>query len=246
MATSHAPSSAEADAMFGKNRMKESGADVDGDGVLEDNELLNLQTLNYCTPGGMRRGEMQVPAGGFSRYTIAMTNKAKGDRVRREMAERMLLGSPHSPNNERVFEVGEDGKLTGEVTTIRSWLGSDLISGRGKLQPLINGSKATRVFVGRKSEDSKLKNHETKDEAQVTTKMCALKKKEDPLSGEANARSPFSGSHTSDEFGDAHCAFTKDEHIDRARNNAQTGHPMPQEADTPEAEARQQVSTRSM
>ena len=73
-----------ANAMFGKNRMKEAGADVDGDGTIEEDEVLNLQTLNYCTPGGMRRGEMQVPAGGFSKYTIAMTNKAKGDRVRRE------------------------------------------------------------------------------------------------------------------------------------------------------------------
>jgi hypothetical protein len=57
-----------ADAMFGKNRMTEAGYDVDGNGVIEENELVDLQRLNYSTPGGMRRGEMQVPAGGFSRY----------------------------------------------------------------------------------------------------------------------------------------------------------------------------------
>ena len=38
-----------ADHMFGKNRMKEEGADVDGDGIVEEDEVLNLQTLNYCT-----------------------------------------------------------------------------------------------------------------------------------------------------------------------------------------------------
>jgi hypothetical protein len=61
-----------ADAMFGKNRMTEAGYDVDGNDVIEENELVDLQRLNYSTPGGMRRGEMQVPAGGFSRYAQSM------------------------------------------------------------------------------------------------------------------------------------------------------------------------------
>lgn len=38
---------ADADQMFGKNRMKEDGFDVDGDGQIEDEELLDLQRLNY-------------------------------------------------------------------------------------------------------------------------------------------------------------------------------------------------------
>ena len=228
---------ADADQMFGKNRMKEDGFDVDGDGQIEDEELLDLQRLNYSTPGGWRRGEMQVPAGGFSRYAQAMTNKAKAERVRREAKERLLLGSPHAPKDTRVFSE------SGDVTTIRSWAGSDLVSGSGALQPLVkeNGAQPTRVFVAQKRTDARLKNHETKDHAKITSRV-ALPKKLTAPSGTVNPRSPLSGSHTSDEFASAHDAFTKDEHIERARLNALNGQPHPHEAPTPEAEERVQAA----
>jgi hypothetical protein len=225
-----------ADAMFGKNRMTEAGYDVDGNGVIEENELVDLQRLNYSTPGGMRRGEMQVPAGGFSRYAQSMCNKAKAERVRREQRERELLGSPHCPKGTMVRVA------TGELVPLGSWRGSDLVSGLGSLQPLIkeNGATPTRVFASKKS-DGKLKNHETKDRALVTSNV-ALPKKQTPPSGTANKRSPLSGSHSSDAFDDAHDAFTKDEHFERARLHAQTGRPAPKVAPTPETEERHQAA----
>lgn len=236
---------ANADAMFGKNRMKEAGFDVDGDGVVEADELLDLQRLNYATPGGLRRGEMQVPAGGFSRYAHSMTNKAKAERVRREQQERQFLGSPHLPKGTLVtLASGEVGKLT-------AWEGSDLISGEGTLQPMEHALspsekqtgeyKPTRVFVGQKKSDARLKNHETKDRAKFTSKV-ALPKMPYPPSGTVNTRSPLSGSHSSDAFGDAHDAFTKDEHIEQARLHALTGKPQPKEAATAEEEARQRAA----
>jgi hypothetical protein len=225
-----------ADAMFGKNRMTEAGYDVDGNGVIEENELVDLQRLNYSTPGGMRRGEMQVPAGGFSRYAQSMCNKAKAERVRREQRERELLGSPHCPKGTMVRVA------TGELVPLGSWRGSDLVSGLGSLQPLIKetGATPTRVFASKKS-DGKLKNHETKDRALVTSNV-ALPKKQTPPSGTANKRSPLSGSHSSDAFDDAHDAFTKDEHTERARLHAQTGRPAPKVAPTPETEERHQAA----
>ena len=222
--------------MFG-NRMTEAGCDFDGNGVIEENELVDLQRLNYSNPGGMRRGEMQVPAGGFSRYAQSMCNKAKAERVRREQRERELLGSPHCPKGTMVR------LTTGELATLSSWRGSDLVSGSGALQPLIkeNGATPTRVFVASKKSDGKLKNHETKDRALVTSKV-ALPKKRTPPSGTANTRSPLSGSHSSDMFDDAHDAFTKDEHTERARLHAQTGRPAPKVAPTPETEERHQAA----
>jgi hypothetical protein len=205
--------------------------------VFEENELVDLQRLNYSNPGGMRRGEMQVPAGGFSRYAQSMCNKAKAERVRREQRERELLGSPHCPKGTMVR------LTTGELATLSSWRGSDLVSGSGALQPLIkeNGATPTRVFVASKKSDGKLKNHETKDRALVTSKV-ALPKKRTPPSGTANTRSPLSGSHSSDMFDDAHDAFTKDEHTERARLHAQTGRPAPKVAPTPETEERHQAA----
>ena len=222
--------------MFG-NRMTEAGCDFDGNGVIEENELVDLQRLNYSNPGGMRRGEMQVPAGGFSRYAQSMCNKAKAERVRREQRERELLGSPHCPKGTMVR------LTTGELATLSSWRGSDLVSGSGALQPLIkeNGATPTRVFVASKKSDGKLKNHETKDRALVTSKV-ALPKKRTPPSGTANTRSPLSGSHSSDMFDDAHDAFKKDEHTERARLHAQTGRPAPKVAPTPETEERHQAA----
>jgi len=227
------PPASNADAMFGKNRMMEAGFDVDGDGVVEADELLDLQRLNYATPGGMRRGQMQVPAGGFSRYAHSMTNKAKAERVRREQHERSLLGSPHLPKNTRVFAA------SGEVTTMGAWEGSDLVSGqRGVKEIKANG----REFTTQRRSDAKLKNHETKDRAKFTPKKVLPKQSRTAPSGTANARSPLSGSHTSDQFADAHAAFTKDEHIDRARLHAQTGQPNPKAAPTEEAEERYQTA----
>jgi len=230
------PPAGDADAMFGKNRMKEAGFDVDGDGLVEEDEVLDLQRLNYATPGGMKRGQMQVPAGGFSRYAHSMTNKAKAERVRREHRERMTLGSPHMPKGTKFVTA------TGNVLALPSWEGSDLVSGEGPLQALVKENGAdSRLFVGQKRSDAVLRNHETKDRAKFTPKTV-FPKDTTPPSGTANTRSPLSGSHTSDEFGDAHQAFTKDEHIDRARLNAQTGKPNPKAASSPEAEERQQTA----
>ena len=222
------------DAMFGKNCIKEAGFDVDGDGVIEEDEMLDLQRLNYSTPGGMRRGEMQVPCGGFARYATSMTNKAKAARVRREHAERQLLGSPHMPKGTLIYS-GD------KVIECRAWSGSDLVSGRGQLQPLVteNGVK-TRVFVGQRKTDSKLKNHETKDRAKITPKVALPKKPYSP-SGTANKRSPLSKARDfGSDFDDAHDAFTVDEKVDRARLHAQTGMPSPEVARTATSEDRQQ------
>ena len=201
--------------------------------VFEENELVDLQRLNYSTHGGMRRGEMQVPAGGFSRYAQSMCNKAKAERVRRvsEQREREFLCSPHIPKGTRLH------LATGEVVA------PALVSGSGALQPLIkeNGATPTRVFVASKKSDDKLKNHEIKDRASVTSKI-ALPKKRTPPSGTANTRSPLSGSHSSNAFDDAHDAFTKDEHTERARLHAQTGRPAPKVAPAPETEARHQAA----
>uniref|UniRef100_A0A7S2MZ09 EF-hand domain-containing protein n=1 Tax=Haptolina brevifila TaxID=156173 RepID=A0A7S2MZ09_9EUKA len=215
--------------------MKESSYDIDGDGEIEENELLDLQRLNYSTPGGMRRGESQVPVGGFSRYAAAMTNKAKAERVRREQQEREKLGSPHLPTDTMVFGV------SGDIVALTKWAGSDLVSGSGPLQPLIkeNGVKGkTRVFTGgAKKKDAKLKNHETGDRAKFTPKE-AMPKNTTPPSGTANKRSPLSGSHSSDSFGTAHDAFTKDEKIEQARLRAAQGCPSPKAAPTPKLETR--------
>jgi len=231
----------------GKSFKMDSGFDVDGDGVIEENELVDLQRLNYSTPGGMRRGEMQVPAGGFSRYAQSMCNKAKAARVRREQQERQILRSPHYPKGYLVT------LATGKVSTIGKWKGSDLVAGSqqsegGKisaLQPLLieNGAKPARVYEWKSASKSegKLKNHETKDKALVT-RAEALPKKTTPFSGLANSRSPLSGSHSSDTFDDAHDAFTKDEHTDRARLHAQTGYPAPKAAQTADTEERHQAA----
>ena len=183
--------------------------------VFEENELVDLQRLNYSTPVGMHRGEMQVPAGGFSRYAQSMCNKAKAERVRRvsEQREQELLCSPHTPKGTRL-----------RLALIKE-----------------NSATPTRVFVASKKSDGKLKNHETKDRALVTTKV-ALPKKRTPPSGSANTRSPLSGSHSSDAFDDAHDAFTKDEHTERARLSVETGRPAPKVAPVPETEERHQAA----